>query len=118
MNEPPRRRQGLAVLPPEQRSRIAADGGRARRASGAPYSITLDNARAIAALRWRDAVALPAELRDRLLAALDRYTATHVANEARLARSTVCDAAGGGRVTAATTDALRRALATLESEAA
>jgi hypothetical protein len=118
MNVSPRRRQGLAVLAPEHRSRIAAEGGRARRRSGAPYSITQDNARAIAALRWRDAVPLAPDLRARLVAALERFTATHVANEAKLARSTVCDALGGGRVTKATATALDRALARLESEAA
>jgi hypothetical protein len=118
MNEHPRRRQGLAVLLPEQRSRIAADGGRVRRASGAPYSITHEDARAVAALRWRDAVALPTDLHARLVAALQRFTATQVANDAGIARSTVCDAAGGARFTKATATALAAALDRLESEAA
>jgi hypothetical protein len=118
MNVTPRRRQGLASLTPEHRSRIAAEGGRARRRSGAGYSITQQNARAIAALRWRDAVALPADLHARLIAALQRFTATHVANEAGIARSTVCDAVAGGRVTKATATALDHALDCLESEAA
>ncbi len=118
MNVIPRRRQGLASLTPEHRSRIAAEGGRARRRAGASYSITQENARAIAALRWRDAEALPAELHGRLVAALSRFTATHVANEAKIARSTVCDALAGGRVTKATAAALHVALDRLESEAA
>jgi butyrate kinase len=113
-----RRPRGFAALPPTVRSKYAARGGRARRVAGAPYSITSENAKELAARRWLDAQPLADDVRAELAALVAKTSASAVAMAAGIARSTVTDALGGARVTGSTATALQRALERLSKEAA
>jgi hypothetical protein len=109
---PPR---GFAALSPERRRAIAAEGGRARRSGGAPYTITRENAKAYARRRWDLAGSIgELSLGRRLGVALQRVSIAELARRSTLARSTIRDAIGGRRITKATAQKLDRALDALE----
>ncbi|MDP3274086.1 MAG: hypothetical protein Q8Q09_02755 [Deltaproteobacteria bacterium] len=117
MMDPQPRRRGFAALDPQRRRAIASSGGRARRDRGASYSITRDNARALAESRWNLAGTLAdSSLGRRVGSALQSMSIAALSRAARISHSTLRDALAGRRITKRTASSLMVALDAIERE--